>query len=356
MSFKALVAILCVVPHALAQTSSATATATSGASSPSATSTTPLNVAAKAAGKKYFGSATDNHELTDSTYVEILSDSNMFGQITPGNSLKWDATEPSRGNFTFTQGDQIVNLAKANGQLLRGHNCVWHNQLPSWVTSGNFSADTLSSIITTHCGTVVGRYQGQICFWDVVNEPLNDDGTLRSDVFYDTLGEEYISIALRAAKAADPDAKLYINDYGIEGTGPKSTGMVNLVKSLKAASVPIDGIGMQAHLIVGQVPSTLGDNIKQFTALGVEVAITELDLRMTLPATDADLAQQKEDYQRVISTCNAISGCIGVTIWDYTDKYSWVPATFSGQGAALPWDENFNKKPAYDGIVAGFAS
>ncbi|EPQ52888.1 hypothetical protein GLOTRDRAFT_122601 [Gloeophyllum trabeum ATCC 11539] len=396
MSFKTLVAILCLVPVALAQqpawaqcggqgwtggttcvagyscvaqnsyysqclptgtgTGSGTVTSTSGGSSPSATSTTPLNTAAKAAGKKYFGSATDNPELSDSAYVKILSDSTMFGQITPGNSMKWDATEPSRGTFTFTQGDQIANLAKANGQLLRGHNCVWHNQLPSWVTSGNFNAATLSSIITTHCGTVVGHYKGQMYSWDVVNEPFNDDGTFRQDVFYNTLGQDYISIALNAARAADPNAKLYINDYNIEGTGAKSTAMVNLVKSLKAANVPIDGIGVQAHLIVGQVPSTLEANLRQFTALGVEVAITELDIRMTLPATDALLAQQKKDYQTVIAACRAVSGCIGVTIWDYTDKYSWVPSTFSGQGAALPWDANLNKKPAYDGIVAGFAS
>ncbi|RDB26088.1 Endo-1,4-beta-xylanase A [Hypsizygus marmoreus] len=109
---------------------------------------------------------------------------------------------------------------------------------------------------------------------------------------------------------------------------------------LTAAGVAIDGIGVQAHLIVGQVPSTLQTNLAQFTALGVEVAITELDIRMTLPATPALLAQQKKDYQTVIGACKAVAGCIGVTIWDYTDKYSWVPSTFSGQGAALPWDAN----------------
>lgn len=131
--------------------------------------------------------------------------------------------------------------------------------------------------------------------------------------------------------------------------------MVNLVKSLKAAGSPIDGIGVQAHLIVGQVPSTFQSNLQQFTALGVEVAITELDIRMTLPATAALLAQQKKDYQTVIGACKAVAGCVGVTIWDYTDKvwvwvslvvrilftfvqYSWVPGVFSGQGAALPWD------------------
>jgi endo-1,4-beta-xylanase len=146
-----------------------------------------------------------------------------------------------------------------------------------------------------------------------------------------------VGIALKAARAADPAAKLYVgfmdptvdsyltlldqvNDYNIDGTGAKSTAMVNLVKSLKASGAPIDGVGIQGHLIVGQVPSTIQANIAQFTALGVEVAITELDIRITLPVTDAKLAQQKKDYQTVIAACKAVAGCIGVTIWDYTDK------------------------------------
>ncbi|TCD71995.1 hypothetical protein EIP91_000127 [Steccherinum ochraceum] len=121
-----------------------------------------LHTLAKAKGKLYFGSATDNPELTDTPYVAILSDANMFGQTTPTNSMKWDATEPNRGQFTFTQGDVIANLAKKNGQLLRGHNCVWHQQLPAWVTNGGFSKSELLSIVQTHCGTVVGHYKGQV--------------------------------------------------------------------------------------------------------------------------------------------------------------------------------------------------
>ncbi len=131
--------------------------------------------------------------------------------------------------------------------------------------------------------------------------------------------------------------------------------MINLVKSLIAQGVPIDGIGIQAHLIVGAVPTTLQANWEAMAALGVEIAITELDIRMTLPATAALYEQQRKDYLSVVSACNAIPKCVGVTIWDWTDKYSWVPSVFSGQGAALPWDENFVPKLAYDGITAGFA-
>ncbi|KAG6867757.1 hypothetical protein C0993_011610, partial [Termitomyces sp. T159_Od127] len=289
-----------------------TGTPTGGAALPTGTSNAGLAKVAVAAGLKYFGSATDNPELTDTAYVAELSNTDDFLQLTPGNSMKWDATEPSRGVFTFTNGDTVVALAQKNGQIVRDS-------------------------------------------WDVINEPFNDDGTWRSDVFYNTMGESFVAVALQAARAADPAAKLYINDYNIEGTGAKSTAMVNLVKSLKASGVPIDGIGVQAHLIVGEVPTTLQANLEQFTALGVEVAITELDIRMTLPETAALREQQQKDYQTVIAACKAVSGCVGITIWDYTDKASRI-CTFSGQGAACPWDANLVKKPAYDGIVTGFTS
>ncbi|KAG5729941.1 Endo-1,4-beta-xylanase [Termitomyces sp. T112] len=328
-----------------------------------ATSKVELNKLAKKSHKLYFGSATDNfsgnNELADAAYKAILSDNKEFGQITPSNTMKWMYTEPERGVFNLTDAEEIVKFAKGNKQILRGHNCVWHSQLADWVTAGNFDAPTLASIVVTHCSTLVGHFKGDICTfpdsWDVINEPFNDDGTWRETVFYNTLNTSYIEIALRAARAADPAAKLYINDYNIDGTGAKSTAMINLVKSLKANNVPIDGVGLQGHLIVGQVPTDIEENIRQIAATGVEVAITELDIRMTLPVTAELLEQQKKDYETVVSACNAVPACIGITIWDYTDKYSWVPGVFAGQGAPLPWDENLVKKPAYDGIVEGFS-
>ncbi|KAI5120198.1 hypothetical protein M0805_006304 [Coniferiporia weirii] len=347
------------LPSASTVSSSSTVSASSTSSAPTSTSTVAgLNAVAQAAGKLYLGSATDNPELTDTAYVAILSDNKQFGQITPGNAMKWDATEPTQGVFTFAAADQIVDLAQGNGQILRGHNCVWYNQLPNWVTADNFNATELTSIIETHCSTIVGNYAGEIATfrsysWDIINEPFNDDGTWRSDVFYNTLGSSYVSIGLNSARPADPNAKLYINDYNIENTGAKATAMLDLVQSLKTAGVPIDGVGFQGHFIVGEVSTTMQTVMEQMTALGVEVAITELDIRMTLPSTDALLEQQQKDYETVISQCSAVPGCIGITVWDYTDKYSWVPSTFSGQGAACPWDENLVKKPAYDGIVAG---
>lgn len=150
---------------------------------------------------------------------------------------------------------------------------------------------------------------------------------------------DFIATAFNASRAADPAAKLYANDFNIEGPGAKSTAYQNLIKTLKSQGVPIDGIGMQAHFIVGELPPNIQQNIQAFVNLGVEVAITELDVRMTLPSTPALLAQQQKDYQTVISACNAVTKCVGVTLWDFTDKFSWVPGAFPGQGAACPWDQ-----------------
>ncbi|OBT53101.1 hypothetical protein VE04_08303 [Pseudogymnoascus sp. 24MN13] len=291
-----------------------------------------LNTLAKAKGMKYFGSATDNGELTDTAYVKILSDSTEFGQITPGNSQKWDSIEPSQGTFSYTKGDAIVSLAETNGQLLRCHNLCWHSQLPSWVTSGTWTNATLIAALKNHITNEVTHYKGKCYAWDVVNEAFNDDGTYRTDVFYNTIGPEYIPIAFEAAAAADPTVKLYYNDYNIESSGGKATAALNLVKSLKARGIKIDGVGLQAHFIVGSTPSLSAQvaNLNTFIAAGVETT----------------------DYYNTVAACVQV-GCVGITIWDYTDKYSWIPSTFSGQGDALPWDSNLVKKAgAYYGIVS----
>lgn len=264
--------------------------------------------------------------------------------------MKWDATEPTRGSFAFARGDSDLAFGTANNMLVRGHTLVWHSQLPSWVSAGNFDAATLRDIITNHVTTLVTRWKGKLAHWDVVNEVFEEDGTFRQSVFYRTLGEEYIALAFRAARAADPSAKLYINDYNIEGVNSKATAVYNLVKKLKAQGVPIDGVGMQAHLILGSIPGDMGTMMGQFASLGVDVAVTELDIRMKMPSDAAKLEQQKKDYYSVTKACTGVSRCVGITVWDFSDKWSWVPSVFTGEGAALPWDENFVKKPAYYGI------
>ncbi|CAI7668139.1 unnamed protein product [Penicillium pancosmium] len=312
-----------------------------------------LNTAAVAKGLLYFGTATDNPELTDTAYVTQLNNTDDFGQITPGNSQKWDTIEPTQNTFSYTKGDVIANLAKANGQKLRCHNLVWHSQLPSWVTSGTWTNATLLAAMKNHITNVVTHYKGDCYAWDVVNEALNEDGSYRESIWYTTIGPAYLPIAFATAAAADPNVKLYYNDYNIEYSGSKATGALNIVKLIQSYGVKINGVGLQGHFIVGSTPSqsSQASTMAAYTALGVEVAITELDIRMTLPSTDALLAQQKTDYSGTVAACVATKNCVGVTIWDWTDKYSWVPSTFSGQGAACPWDENYAKKPAYTGIL-----
>jgi endo-1,4-beta-xylanase len=203
----------------------------------------------------------------------------------------------------------------------------------------------------------VTYYKGKCYAWDVVNEAFNDNGTYRPDIFYNTIGPEYIPIAFETAAAADPSVKLYYNDYNIESPGAKATSALNLVKSLKARGIKIDGVGLEAHFIVGETPSLAMQtaNLECFTALGVEVAYTELDIRhLSLPPSTSALAQQATDYYNTVSACLATTGggkCVGVTLWDYTDKYSWIPATFPGEGDACPWDANLVKKPTVYGAI-----
>ncbi|KAL1880035.1 hypothetical protein Daus18300_001398 [Diaporthe australafricana] len=320
-----------------------------------------LHKLAVAAGLKYFGSATDNPELTDTAYTAILSDAEEFGQITPGNSQKWDTIEPQNGTFSFTKGDVIADLAKTNSQILRCHNLVWYNQLPSWVSSGSWTNETLTAVLQTHITSEVEHYKGQCYAWDVVNEAISDagDGSLRDNVFYTTIGEYYLPIAFAAAAAADPDAKLYYNDYSIEFSGAKTTAALGIVDLIQGAGVKIDGVGLQGHFIVGSTPSAkdLAGVLEQYTAKGVEVAYTELDVRhSSVPADDAAVQQQATDYTSVVSACLQVEGCVGVTVWDFYDKFSWVPSTFSGAGEACLYDENLSKKPAWTSISSALAA
>jgi endo-1,4-beta-xylanase len=308
---------------------------------------TPLRDLAAAQGK-VIGTAVTGSKLTG-TYGDIAGA--QFSSLTPGNAMKWGSVEPTRGSFDWTEADQIVAFAQAHNQQVRGHTLVWHNQNPSWLTNGSWTSAQLSSLLQDHISTEVGRYKGKITAWDVVNEPFNEDGTYRSDIWYDHLGADYIANALTWAHAADPNAKLYINDYNVEGVNAKSTALYNLVKDLKSRGVPIDGVGLQAHLILGQVPSTLQQNIQRFADLGVDVAITELDVRMALPSDSTKLAQQAADYKSVVAACVAVTRCVNITVWGFADSDSWVPGTFPGYGAATPYDDNYAPKPAYYAIA-----
>ena len=269
-------------------------------------------------------------------------------------------TEPERGVFNYTGGDVILDIAEANGQVVRCHNLVWYNQLPDWLTSQTWDNATLISIMTNHITNLVTHWGTHCYAWDVVNEAINDNGTLRSDIWLDTIGPEYLPIAFAAAAAAaPPSVKLYYNDYNIEYPGPKATRAQQLIADIKAQGVRIDGAGLQSHFIVGETPDQASQeaNMAAFAALDVDVAVTELDVRSpTLPVTVAQQNQQKADYYATVAACANTERCIGVTLWDFDDEYSWIPGVFAGQGYADVWfpaegTDTLVRKEAYDGIV-----
>jgi endo-1,4-beta-xylanase len=293
-----------------------------------------------------FGSAVSAGPLgANPDYARILGQ--QFSSVTPENEMKWGPVEPQQGVLNFGPADAEVRFAEQHHQLVRGHNLVWHSQLPSWLTSGTFTNAQLTDLLHQHITTEVSHFRGDIWQWDVVNEPFNEDGTLRSTIWLNAIGPNYIADALRWAHRADPHAKLFLNDFNIEGIGPKSDAMFALVKSLKAQHVPIDGVGIETHLgLQFGLPQSFQANFQRFADLGLDVSITEMDVRMILPATPDKLAAQAKVYSQFMQACIAVRRCVDFTVWEYTDKYSWIPGFFKGQGAGDIYDENLAPKPA----------
>jgi len=300
---------------------------------------------------RYFGTALTDGDVNNSAEMNVAGA--QFDMVTPGNEMKWDTTEPSNGSYNFGPGDQIVSWAQSHNARVRGHNLVWHSQLPGWVSS--LPQNQVQGAMEAHITTEATHYKGKVYAWDVVNEPFNEDGSLRQDVFYNAMGSNYLADAIRTAHNADPNAKLYLNDYNIEGENAKSDGMYNLAKTLLAQGVPLNGIGLESHFIVGQVPSSLLANMQRFAALGLDVAVTELDDRIQLPASSGSLQQQAADYSTVVKDCLAVSRCVGISQWGVDDGHSWIPGTFPGYGAATMYDQNYQPKPAYNSTVTALS-
>lgn len=205
---------------------------------------TPLKSAAARTGRMIGAALSANH-LSDLLYASTAA--NHLNSATPENEMKWDATEPTRNVFTFERGDAIVAFAAQHGMQVRGHTLVWHSQLPSWVSSIQDTADMRTAMIN-HITQVALHYRGKVVAWDVVNEAVADGGqTLRATPFAQWIGARYIDDAFIAARAADPDARLYYNDYGAEGRNGKSDYVYTMVQGMLARGVPIDGVGLQMH-------------------------------------------------------------------------------------------------------------
>jgi endo-1,4-beta-xylanase len=307
----------------------------------------------------------------------------QFDSISPENCLKWEAVHPQPGKYDFTDADQYVAFGQKNHMFIIGHNLVWHNQTPRWVFRDDqghpLSRDALIARLRDHIFTVVGRYKGKIGGWDVVNEALNEDGTLRNSPWRKIIGDDYLVLAYQFAHEADPDAQLYYNDYSLDNT-PKRDGAVALIKNLQAHGIKIYAVGLQEHDKMDW-PSTnqLDETISAFAQLGVKVSVTELDVDLLPSATrsmGADVSmsatastalnpyanglpddmQQKlaQRYADLFSVLVAHRQDIErVTFWGVTDGDSWLNDWPVRGRTSYPllFDRDGHPKPAFYAVI-----
>jgi endo-1,4-beta-xylanase len=283
---------------------------------------------------RYFGAAVGTYKFSDGTYMSVLN--REFNSLVAENEMKWDATEPQRAVFNYSGGDRIVGHARANGMSMRGHALLWHAQQPGWAQG--LAGSDLRNAAINHVTQVAAHFRGQVYAWDVVNEAFADGGSGgRRDSNLQRTGDDWIEAAFRAARAADPGAKLCYNDYNTDGINPKSTGVYNMVRDFRARGVPIDCVGFQSHLGTS-IGGDYQANLQRFADLGVDVQITELDVTHG--------ANQATIYATVTRACLAVSRCTGITVWGVRDCDSW-----RGADNALLFDCAGNKKAAYTAVL-----
>ena len=272
-----------------------------------------------------------------------------FGQLTPENELKWNAIRPSRDRFDFAVADQMVDYAAARGKRVRGHTLVWGNQNPRWLTQGEWSRETLLAVMKDHIETVMGRYRGRVAEWDVVNEALDGNGDYQDNVWLRVIGPDYVDHAFRFARAADPGARLYYNDAGIDLVDhPHTQGAVRMLAGLRARGVPVDGIGLQGHvtLVYRATGPQFAETMRRFTALGLDVAVTEMEVSLDAPGTPADLLErQRAVYGDYARACREEPRCTSFTTWGISDLHAW-RVDQHPEWRPLLFDEAFAAKPA----------
>jgi endo-1,4-beta-xylanase len=268
-----------------------------------------------------------------------------------------DAVEPANGTFDFSQGDAIVSFAQAHAMKMQAGPLVWASQVPSWVSGGGFTGAQPSTIMTTYITTVMQHYRstfpGVVVAWEVVNENTTTGAGTWGAV------PNYVQLAFQTARQADPNVALFYNDYGWEQGGGAADAVYNLVSPLRTAGL-IDAVGMQCHFGSPVSDSAIASTMQRFTALGLEVYVTELDYRIPssdglTPNNPADLTVQAQNYQATLTACVTTPGCTQFLTWGFTDAHSWIPGFFSGYGAALPFDAGYDAKPAYYAMQAVLA-
>jgi len=293
---------------------------------------TTLKAAAERSGR-YFGAAMGGDRLSDQGFLTIAN--REFDMMTAVNEMKPDATEPNSGQFTFSAGDAIYNWATQHGMRVRGHTLAWHAQQPKFW--GSLSGSALRAAMIEHINGVMAHYKGKLAYWDVVNEAFAENGSRRSSNLQST-GNDWIEVAFRTARAADPGVKLCYNDYNIENwTYAKTQGVYNMIKDFKARGVPVDCVGLQTHFTGGSsLPGNFQQTLSSFAALGVDVALTEADV------TNASTTQ----YAGLTQACANVPRCVGITTWGVRDSDSW-----RGSENPLLFDRNSNPKPAYTSVL-----
>ncbi|MBE8520643.1 endo-1,4-beta-xylanase [Amycolatopsis sp. H6(2020)] len=317
----------------LAGVATVAATATVLVTAPGADAAASTLGAAAAQSGRYFGTAIAGGRLSNSAYTTIAA--REFNMVTAENEMKPDATEPNQNQFNFSAGDQIYNWAVSHGSKVRGHTLAWHGQQPGWMQ--NMGGSALRNAMINHIQKVMAHYQGKLAYWDVVNEAFNEDGSRRPSNLQST-GNDWIEVAFRTARAADPSTKLCYNDYNIDNWSyGKTQGVYRMVQDFKSRGVPIDCVGLQAHFTGGSsVPGNFQQTISSFAALGVDVALTEVDV------TNSNTGQ----YSALTQACMNVARCVGITVWGVRDSDSW-----RSNESPLLFDGNGNKKAAYTSVL-----
>ena len=313
------------------------------------------------------GTAVRPDLFSEAAYSETLA--REFNMVEPEDAMKWAVVREKEDQFNFHQGDEIVRFAQTHGMKVRGHCLVWDHSNPEWLVKRSFTPTQLAQVLKEHITTEMKHYAGQVFAWDVVNEAIDENGRPRNSIWYNQpgiglagQGTEFIEQAFRWAHEADPNALLFYNEAEAEGLNRKSDAVYAMVKDFKQRGVPIDGVGLQMHISqLAFDPSAVAANIKRLTQVGMQVHITELDVSLPIGTggqfqTD-DVQRQAEIYRGVARACLQNPGCTAIQTWGFTDKYSWIGSHSHGaRGGALPFDRNYQPKPAYEALLQEIAT
>lgn len=327
----------------------------------------------------YIGVAINENQILEKDSLEATLISNEFNSITAENIMKSMFIHPAKDTFDFKLTDAYVALGLKDSMYIHGHTLIWHSQLAPWMVKITDSLE-MTQAMENHISKIVTRYKGKIDSWDVVNEALNEDGTLRKSVFLNTIGEDYLAQAFQLAFQADPKVALYYNDYNMTNEA-KRQGAIKMIKNIQAKGIKIDGVGMQGHWHLN-APSIeeIEKSILDYASLGVKVAITELDINVLPSPWDlvgAEISQKFENSEKMNPYSKNLPDSIQtkftkrykdifnlflkhqdkisrVTFWGLNDGQTWLN-NWPIRGRTnypLLFDRENKPKAAYDSIIA----